>query len=72
MRQINSIPISSTNALYYEAKLREFVFFLIERQKKISNYIENGVISESDRQAINAVMYHLDINVNQPLSLGRM
>lgn len=69
MSQISSLPISYANALYYEAKLKEFIFYLIDRQTKLLAYTENGRICAADRQAVEAVIQYLNANFDQPLCL---
>lgn len=69
MSQIRSLPLSYANGLYYEAKLKEFIFYLIDRQTKLLAYTENGRICVADRQAVEAVIQYLNDCFDQPLCL---
>ncbi|MFW6678731.1 helix-turn-helix transcriptional regulator [Lacrimispora sp. AGF001] len=70
MQQIGNVSFSRTNTLYYEAKLREFICYLIDYQTRIFSYTEGGKLCTSDYESIQAVIQYLKQNYNKPLTIS--
>lgn len=69
MRHIQSVPIANTNALYYEAKVKEFIAVLLDWYERLQSHTDNGIVSPEDQQAIGFVTRYIEDSFTRQLDV---
>ncbi|MFV0412974.1 MAG: helix-turn-helix domain-containing protein, partial [Oscillospiraceae bacterium] len=70
MRQLKYAPVSKTSALYYEAKVKEFIAVLLDWYEQLQCDTNNGIVYPEDRQAVGRVAKHIEGNFAKQLDMA--